>query len=145
MGIHINMPRIFWYFVKCIRSRVILLKPIQDFHSFYWSGGADYLLQAVSTKFSLTIKWNSFVLFWKAEHLHPKDSYPELICQWTDSLQPLSLGVGKGERGVSSLPETYSTWASHMHSMSHSSPLALRQNRSRCLTDWLHNWWHNIS
>lgn len=119
--------------------------PVPSFNSFYWSREAYYLLQAVSTKFGLTIKLSSFDLFWNAEHLHPKDSYPELICQWTDSLQPLYLGVGKGEREVIYFPETYSTWASHMQGMSHSFPLATRQNRSRCLTALWHSWSYNIS
>lgn len=147
MGIRINMPQIFLNFAMCIRSWVMLLgsQSWVLIILFIDLGKAYYLLQAVSTKFSLTIKLTSFVLFWNAEHLHPKDSYPELICQWTDPLQPLSLGAVKGGREVICLPETYSAWASHTHSMSHSLPPDIKQNRSRCLTALLHIWSHNFS
>lgn len=97
---------------------------------------------------SHSIKLASFVLFWNSQYLHPQDSwfiYPEVICQWTDPLQPLSLGTRKGEREVVCLLESDATWASHTCSMGYPLPLAIRQNRTRCQRALFHNWSHSIN
>lgn len=67
-----------------------------------------------------SVKLTSSVLFWNLEHLHPKDSctfYPEVIYQWADLLQPLSLWNREGEGEVICILEDFvlsdSTWTPH--------------------------------
>ena len=98
---------------------------------------------------SLTLnQTNIFVLFWNLEYLHPKESYviyPEVICQRTDPLHPLPLGLGKQEREAICLLDSDSVCASCTHNMGHLLPLTIRQDRSRCWRALLHNWSHYIT